>query len=499
MTQNVPGHRNPESLGLLNYYTMLVAGYFRQNPLESNGFESFSQRYKPGTTVPAGVVSTRSWKLLENITPEWRRHIGLRTNDDRLDDAMQRGELKPIVFSDVDLAVMNRDAQGHVDQYVADRATLEALGFVAMFYDELTNPNLHLSEIRGSASYDACFELGQQMFHTSLQKMRNMSNARIPLNRVDDFMGLAMKSPDELTDDDYQEALSYIDDAFYELIINPLAEYISLTPGHSMAHADSHAGTNRMKLIYTTIAAYSHAHLADNEKVRHKLFGDFNAREHLFEGVEQFFNEFRSRGIDVVAITRGNQFPYMDSSTSGINDLFTRVYSTMVASSRSQPYLDPIHPDKKIRSYSMAIDNMSTTDKVRIMIHESLDQFARAGFHFSSDQELINALGQYLDHCIFITDSDLEVWGTAPIVAVLARRTPTAQDVANTFENLVSRPKPSAIINPTGVSVGLHGLNEADVFENFDPQQPGLRMLIQDVATGADIRIVYSAVEGLTR
>lgn len=485
-------------MSLLSYYTMMSAGYFQQSPNVANGFENYHERLAQGSTLPYGIVTERSWQLLTGVSHDWRKNVTDGAVHPRLTDSFRDGSLRPIVFSDVDLAILNRDAQGHVDQYVVDRSTLEALGFVAYFYHELNDRDIRLKDIQKRASQDYCFELGQSLFHTSLKKIQSRSDLHIPTNRVHDFAELLEKSSDDLNDDDFRDALSYVEDSMYQMIINPIADYISHSSNHELASRDSQAGVDRMVLVYTTIAAISHSWMADSEKVRQKFFGDFNARDHLFPGVEQMFHVLRDADVEVVGITRGNQFPYMEGSPSGMRDLFSRVYSTMIASTRSEAYLDPLHPDKKIRSYSLNIDSMSTTDKVRIMMHEVMQKFTRAGFSFDNEQQLINSTAVFLDKCLFITDADLEVWGTCPTMAVLALRTPTSSDVREKFRELPAAPMPVAVINPTDRPDVLFGLDQDDIFHDFNPEQKGIQELIRDLACARDLKPVYSRL-GLRR
>ena len=442
---------------IFNYYAMIRNGYFLQSTNRPNGFDYVSPEFAPGSNIPSGIIADRHWKSLTGINPRWREDLSRDYSSNKVLERFSQGILKPIVFTDVDFALIDRDAQGHIDQYVVDRATLEALGFIAQYYEELRDPNIQLADIRGSASIDRSFELGQDLFHSSLTALARNNESFIPASFVSTLAKIMVKKPGELTNKDFQAVLTNVDDAFYVLIVNPLGDYV-------------------------------------NAK-----FSEFNADEHLYPGVRDFFQASSTLGLEVVAITRGNQFPYMEGSGSGIDDLFDRVHSTLIASRRSKQDRDPLYPDKKIRSYSLEIDNMSTDDKVRIMFHETLQMFARKGMDFRSSDEIYNAVATYLDHCVFITDSDLQAWGTCPTVCVLALRTPTRRDVDNMFAGIESLHNPIAIVNPLDRNDPLLGLDSKDVFSTFDPYKSGLGDMLADMALGKNLQRVYSADPGFVQ
>ncbi len=477
---------------LSSYYAMVRNGHFEQVANRPNGFEHIGESFFPDSNIPRGIATDRSWKSLSGVDPRWRRHLPPEYASEEINRLFCQGTLKPIVFTDVDFALIDRDAQGHIDQYVVDRATLESLGFIAQYYDELQNPEIHLSEIKGSASSDRCIEIGQDLFHACLQDLVQNSKALIPVSFATTFAQLTNKKPGELTDEDFKAVLTKVEDAFYELIINPLSNHFS--NGGIKHSRDAQAGQNRMKLIYTTIAAFSHSQIQDpKEMLRHRSFSEFNADEHLYPGVRDFLQSASGSGLEVVAITRGNQFPFMQGSGSGIDDLFDRVHSTLIASRRREEGQDPLYPDKKIRSYSLEIDHMATEDKARIMFSETLRMFSRKGVDFSSPEKMLAGIATYLDHCIFITDSDLEAWGTCPTICVLALRSPTYKAIDEMFGDIESISNPIAIINPLDREDPLLGLNSKDVFHSFSPKNPALGKIISDMATGADLQNIYSA------
>jgi len=483
---------------IFNYYAMIRNGYFLQSTNRPNGFDYVSPEFAPGSNIPSGIIADRHWKSLTGINPRWREDLSRDYSSNKVLERFSQGILKPMVFTDVDFALIDRDAQGHIDQYVVDRATLEALGFIAQYYEELRDPNIQLADIRGSASIDRSFELGQDLFHSSLTALARNNESFIPASFVSTLAKIMVKKPGELTNKDFQAVLTNVDDAFYVLIVNPLGDYVNAKLAEVLR--DSQAGQDRMKLVYTTIAAFSHSQIEDaDEMLRHRSFSEFNADEHLYPGVRDFFQASSTLGLEVVAITRGNQFPYMEGSGSGIDDLFDRVHSTLIASRRSKQDRDPLYPDKKIRSYSLEIDNMSTDDKVRIMFHETLQMFARKGMDFRSSDEIYNAVATYLDHCVFITDSDLQAWGTCPTVCVLALRTPTRRDVDNMFAGIESLHNPIAIVNPLDRNDPLLGLDSKDVFSTFDPYKSGLGDMLADMALGKNLQRVYSADPGFVQ
>jgi|GEM_PF-5130674 hypothetical protein len=136
---------------------------------------------------------------------------------------------------------------------------------------------------------------------------------------------------------------------------------------------------------------------------------------------------------------------------------------------------------------------MATEDKARIMIHETLQVFARNGISFQSGDEMLDAIATYLDHCIFITDSDLEAWGTCPTICVLGPRTPTRREIDELFGDIESIRNPIAIINPSGRNDPLLGLDTRDVFETFEPLGTDLGNMLADMAQGKNVQQIYSA------
>lgn|GEM_PF-6121290 len=318
---------------LFNYYAMMQNGYFIQSHNRPNGFENFVPSYAIGSNVPQGIMADRHWKLMIEVEARWRSELGPEYGSSKVDKLLASGKIKPMVFTDVDFALIDRDAQGHIDQYVVDRATLEALGFIAQYYEELRDPEKRLVEIKGSASTDRCFEIGQDLFHATIVKLIEDLNAMIPASYAIALVALAQKKPQELTDEDYKTELATVEDSFYELIVNPLRDHFEKQPQSKLK--DVQGGKDRMKLIYTTIAAFSHSQIEDSEEMlRHRSFADFKADEHLYPGVREFMQAASGSGLEVVAITRGNQFPFMKASGSGIDDLFDRVHSTLIASKR---------------------------------------------------------------------------------------------------------------------------------------------------------------------
>ncbi len=483
---------------IANYYSMLDLGYFTHEPNRPKGFSDFPQGFMPGKNVPAGVVADRPWRHLTVITPTWRNALSDEYQSSKVTELLRTGKLKATVFSDVDYAVMDRDAQQHVDQYIADRATLESLGFVAQFYETLRNPSIRLEEIQRHPSAEKSFEIGQELLHRALKEI---PTEFIKPGKEKLIEELQTKAQLSLTDEDYKLALDGIHDGFYQLIINPLSEYFQRehkAPLLNRDLVDAQSGDGRMDLIYTTIAAFSHVSIKDRyEMIRHETFGQFDANEHLYPGVRDFFEELRQHGIDSVAITRGNQVPYIKGSGSNIDDLFDRVHSTLISHNRSSNQRDPLYPKKRVRPYSQVNDNLSSTDKIRIMVHETLHAFSRAQMRFSSPQELIDSVATYLDHCIFITDADKEVWGTCPTVAVMALRTPDEGSIQRFYDSLPEIPSPIAIINPQQIQGPLHGISPDDVLPDFSPRRPEISKLIDILDKGQSPREILDRVSVL--
>lgn len=435
-----------------------------------------------------GIVASRQWRALSDIGHDWRLKLTDGYSSEVVLDHLSHQTLRPTFFTDVDFALLSRDAQGHVDQYVIDRTTLDSLGFVAQFYEELSDKNNLLSDIRTFASSSRSIEIGQSLFHAALVRLSKSSDLVIPADFTSEFVAMLNKKPYELTDEDFRAATSRIDEGFFYFIIDPLDSHVKGL-GEEAASQDKQSGADRMSFIYKTIAALSH--VAEGEdKVRHKDFVRYS-REELYPGVPEFIGAFEDAGIEVVALTRGNQMPFVESSNSGIDDLFSRVYTTLIASQRSDHSRDALHPEKKIRPYSILVDNMATEDKVRVIFHETLKKFAKANINFGSEQELLDGIATYLDRCIFLTDSDLEVWATCPIVAVVAVRTPSNRSLAEKFSEFETLPKPIAVLNPKRMSGVFPDFNDADVFYSFDPTQPGLSDLINDMKSGGKISDIY--------
>ncbi len=475
------------SQSLANYYAMMSRGYFGHYA-QPFAFELTNQDIDFRANRPKGVVVSRPWTSLRCFDPQWRSRLPSNYEHTGIKGLLADGSLKPTVFSDVDFAILDRDAQGDIDQYVVDRATLESLGFISRFYVELNDSSKHLQEIKGMPDVEKSHELGQALLNKALKNIWRNKKRFIKDKHYKEFKELKNKKRKTLTDEDYQKALSFVKDSFYCLIIDPLTHHLEEAGINPSRVSDPQAGPERMKLIYLTIAAFSHSQIANKtEMLTHNDFSQFDARAHLYRGIEEMFELFRENELGLVAVTRGNQFPFLEESGNHLGSLFDRVYSTLIAAKRSSSDLDPMHPKKRIRPYSMLVDHMTSADKVCIVIHEALEQFKVSGINITNGNELLNAVATYLDHCLFITDSDLEMWDTCPVFATVAIRTPSQTEVAKMFDH-GQEIRPVAVADPCELSSERLGLNGVEFFPDFSPEHSGIRDLVAAMSNGEQLK-----------
>lgn len=216
-----------------------------------------------------------------------------------------------------------------------------------------------------------------------------------------------------------------------------------------------------------------------------KQYADFDAHHHLYPGVEELFSAIRGQGVDVVAVTRGNQMPFMEEFGNHLESLFDRVHSTLLGSWRSSAEKEAMYPHKRIRPYSGLYAWMTTEDKTKIVIHESLEKFAQAGIRFSDGTELLNAVATYLDSCPFLTDSDLEMWGTCPVIATIALRSPTPKEIADLYGRVIA---PLTYVDPTSRGGDRVGAHTDEIIPDFSPNHPAIAEIVRALGTGERFR-----------
>ena len=475
------------SLGLLAYFRR--NGHFGE--LTGQDEKKELAKYKHQLNAD-GIDVEREWKNLKPIDPNWRRQklngfMRPSTPSEDVVTAFRNGQLHPIIFSDVDHAIMGRDAQFDADQKIMELSTLEILGFVAHHFNDLQNREITLNELQDINKKDLKDNkaLGQQLFKWALTTIRENNLHLVKDTNLFAFEEIAEKNAADLTNDDFNFALGSVNDALYQLVIDPLSHHLSDTTNVRFSAIDAQSGDNRMLLIYKIMSAISHVAPDQKSKFRHEDFFLFELQDHIYPGVEDFFREAREAGAEVVAITRGSHLPYMKTFEHGLSKLFDRVYSSLLWSARNpnKPERDEdqiFFPKKKFRPYSTRIDHIDSKDKLRVMFHEALQQFHQAGLDFKSKKELNRALMTFMDHCVFITDTDIEMWGTLPIIQVEAVRGPKTTDLIRIYGD--EYPKPIAKIDPKNLRA-VDPEHDIAIADSFDPSNEVMSTVLENFRT----------------
>lgn len=402
----------------------------------------------------SGIDVTRRWTDLPTFKPTWRYDPRFLTSNKvnrgarKVLEAFATGGLKGTAFFDVDYAIMGRDAQYDVDKKAAELSTLEGIGFVATHYVELQDRSIHLDEIKKKNNSRENFELGQRLFKLALEMILINAQSLIIPERDDEFRKIAAKNQADLTESDFDYALHSIQDELYKLIVDPLTIHFAPLEFEHQKTNDIQSGEDRMLFIYKIIAALSHIAPETKIKINLKNFFDFNFSDHVYAGVVEYIRLIQATGCEAIAITRGNQLPFMCEFDHGLSGLFDKVYSTLLWVNRNPDgeYTEIFYRDKAIRPYSTEIVKLSTNDKLKIIVHESIVKLVDAGITFNKPLELIGGLTTYLDHCRTTTDTDDELRGTTPTTEVIGPRNATREQRAHMYANNI--PWPDIVVNP---------------------------------------------------
>lgn len=363
-------------------------------------------------------------------------------------DALHHNRVSLKAFFDVDHTLINVDAQHKADTAALSYVTLEMIGFIVNNFIQLKDRNITLSELLKFKRNQGNENLlkGREIFETVLNKL----GIRNEYNIV-------------LSDDDFVKASKEISDALYRLVIDPLMNYFDDT-NVIRDSVDIQSGEDRMKKIFEILASISHLSTSEFGAVgiQFKHFHDFNFDDLQIDGASDFIKLLRSsqeNPHEIVAITRGCQIPYVKENANGLGELFDKVYSSLVTCERN-PYKqndDLFHSKKTLRPYSTITDNLSTKDKLKIVVHEAIQCFVDAKLSFDNEEQFFGAIDYYLRNCIFFSDSDLEVWGTVPTVLVISERTPSLDFLKKIYGDYVNKALPFSIINPHGLENDIAG------------------------------------------
>lgn len=437
----------------------------------------------------SGIDVVRSWSRLPNIPPTWRNEPKLSYSKKaargsrKVLEAIEAKTLRGIAYFDVDHAIMGRDAQLDVDKKALALSSLEAIGFVATHYVELLDRSNHLSVIRSRSNPQADKNLGRELFHLALLNIAENARNFIIHEMSSEFLKIAKKSAQDLTEQDFVMALACIEDALYKLVIDPLMTYTTPENQDLTYTDDIQSGEDRMTIIYKMIAALSHVASDEHIKINLKNFFDFDFNEHAYEGAIDYIAALQNCGVRTPAITRGNHLPFMLENNNGLSGKFDAVYATLLWAERNpeKKYGGKFDEAKKIRPYSTVIVKISTTDKLKIMFHEAIEKLNAAGVELDHPTELLGGIATYFDHCMVTTDTDDELRGTAPTTEVTALRNASIASRIKLYG--VNYPLPVLILNPKGLESPLAQHNIPEI-SSYSQEHPEIRAILDNFENG---------------
>lgn len=437
---------------------MNLLEFYRNLKTEREG-APWTQEEANRANIPPYLQAHQDYKQLPTIPPTWKTKIQREQRaaaTKRIQELFNTKQLAPAIFTDIDHALLNRDTQGVIDYLILKLVDLKTLGCVVTHYDQLKDPDYYVDK-RTDEEKSKDFEAGQKILYSSLRLLvdeGNQQKGNISSEALAYITDILENKEDSnvITDDMFTILKLMIPDAFYRLIVDSVTN--TNEAGEQINSGDTQAGINRMQEIYTILAALSHI-ISKREseiKITYGLFVELNRNMELFDGVREFFIQARRNGVNITAVTRGPSasFYFPDTKTP-LKELFEdgqgqklpgipKVYASNLYTNCLQPVngqKTSIHADRAHRPYSLVIDPLEKSDKLKVVFYETMCEFKKLDLTFSSDQDLLACIEQYLEYCLAITDNDLDWYCSfGQLIEIKCPRTPIRTSVDEMFGEL---------------------------------------------------------------